>query len=124
MHNQCGHKQRGVSLSGLLFWGIVVALVAVLGMRVAPSAIEYYKILKDVKAAASNLPADATVADVRKSFAKYAEVDHISDIRPDELDISKENGRVVIAFAYEKRIPLFANVSLLINYQGSSAGKD
>ena len=42
-------KQRGVALSGLLFWGFVVAMVAVLGLKVAPTAIEYYKILKDAK---------------------------------------------------------------------------
>ena len=34
-----------------------------------------------------------------------------------------ENGKVVIEFAYEKRIPLFLNVSLLIDYQGSTAGQ-
>ena len=38
--------QRGVTLSGLLFWGIVLALVAVLGMKVAPEYVTYFKILK------------------------------------------------------------------------------
>jgi hypothetical protein len=30
-------------------------------------------------------------------------------------------GAVVIGFDYEKRIPLFANVSLVIDYKGSTA---
>ncbi|MBL8418370.1 MAG: DUF4845 domain-containing protein, partial [Dechloromonas sp.] len=34
--------QRGVALSGLIFWGIIIALVAILGMKVAPTTIEYY----------------------------------------------------------------------------------
>jgi len=29
---------------------------------------------------------------------------------------------VVISFAYESRIPLFSNVSLLIDFEGSSSG--
>ena len=33
-------NQRGVALSGLLFWSIVLVLVAVLGMKVAPTYIE------------------------------------------------------------------------------------
>ena len=37
--------QRGVALSGLIFWGVVITLVAVLGMKVVPTTIEYYKIL-------------------------------------------------------------------------------
>jgi hypothetical protein len=114
--------QRGVALTGLIFWGIVFILVAVLGMKVAPTAIEYYKILKDSKAVAAQARPDATVADIRKAFEKYAEVDHL-DFQANQLEVSKENGRVVIEFAYEKRIPLFGNVSLLIDYQGTTAGQ-
>lgn len=115
--------QRGVALSGLIFWGIIFFLVAVLGMKVVPSVIEYYKILKNTKAVVAQIPADATVTDVRRSFDKYADVDHLVDFKSSQLDISKENGKVVIEFAYEKRIPLFGNVSLLIDYQGSTAGQ-
>lgn len=114
-------SQRGVALSGLLFWGVVIILVAVLGMKVAPTAIEYAKILKDSKAVVAQVGKDATVTDVRNAFNKYAEVDQLS-FKGDQLDISKESGQIVISFAYEKRIPLFANVSLLIDYQGSTAG--
>ena len=113
--------QRGVALSGLIFWGSVIALVSVLGMKVAPTAIEYYKILKDIKAVAAQARPDSTVADIRKSFDKYADVDHLTDFNSSQLEISKVGGKVVIEFAYEKRIPLFANVSLLIDYQGSTA---
>lgn len=115
--------QRGITLSGLLFWGIIFALVAMLGIKVAPTAIDYYKILKDVKATAANVQQGATVPEIRAAFAKYAEVDHIKDFTPADLEISKENGQIVISFAYEKKIPLFHPVSLLIEYSGTSAGK-
>jgi len=35
---------------------------------------------------------------------------------------TKDGGKIVIEFGYEKRIPLFWNVSLLIDYKGSTAG--
>lgn len=113
--------QRGVALSGLIFWGIVIALISVLAMKVAPTAIVYYKIVKDIKAVAAQATPESTVPDIRKAFDKYAEVDHITDFDSSQLEISKDGGKVVIEFAYEKRIPLFANISLLIDYQGSSA---
>lgn len=112
--------QRGFSLSGLLFWGIVVSLLALLGMKVVPSVIEYYKILKDSKTVAEQARQGATVADIKQAFTKFAEVDYL-DFSADQLDISKEGGQVVISFAYEKRIPLFRNVSLMIEYKGSTA---
>lgn len=114
--------QRGVTLSGLLIWGIIIAAVAMLGMRVAPDLIEYYKIRKDVTATAASA-GGKTVAEIRASFSKYADVDQIQSITATDLDISKEGNNVVIAFAYEKRIPLFPNVSLVIDFQGSS-GRD
>ena len=117
--------QRGVSLSGLLVWGIIIVLVAATGMKIVPSVIEYTKILKDSKAVVNQVGKDATVADVKKAFDRYADIDQL-DFKADELDISKESGQVVISFAYEKRIPLFANVSLLIDYKGSTnaSGKE
>ena len=38
-----------------------------------------------------------------------------------ELEIGKDGGEVVISFAYAKKIPLFANVSLLIDFAASTA---
>ena len=112
--------QRGVALSGLIFWGIIFAMVAVLGMKVAPTTIEYYKILKDAKASVNKVGPDATVAEVRRTFDNFANIDSI-DFKGEQLDISKDGGKIVASFDYDKRIPLFANVSLLINYQGSTA---
>lgn len=114
-------KQKGLSLSGLLVWGGLIALVAIAAMKVAPSAIEFYKIRKDVAAVVQNAGPNATVQELRKSYAKFAEIDQISDVRPEDLDIAKDNGQIVISFAYEKKIGIAGPVSLLIEYQASSA---
>lgn len=115
-------KQSGVSLSGLLVAAVVVAALSLLGMKVVPEVIEYYQIVKAVKAVAKDDSARNSVADVRKAFDRYASVDYISAIKGQDLDVTKDGGQVVISFAYEKRIPLFGNVSLLIDFQGSSSG--
>ena len=112
--------QRGVTLSGLIVWGIVIAIVAVLGIRVVPDVIDYYKIRKIAASTAMN-SGGKTVPEIRAIFDRYAEVDSIQTIKGTDLDISKEGDAVIVAFAYEKRIPLFLNVSLLIDFQGSSA---
>ena len=112
--------QRGVTLSGLIVWGIVIAIVAVLGMRVVPDVIDYYKIRKIAASTAMN-SGGKTVPEIRAIFDRYADVDSIQTIKGTDLDISKEGDAVIVAFAYEKRIPLFLNVSLLIDVQGSSA---
>lgn len=118
-------KQRGFSLGSLMLWGLVLFFVAVGAMKVLPTVLEYSKILKDSKAAVAQAGSGATVADVRKAYDRFASVDQL-DFPSDQLEISKEGGQIVASFAYEKRIPLFANVSLLIEYKGSTsaAGKE
>lgn len=116
------NRQRGVSLSGLLFWAFILVIVALLGMKVAPSAIEYSKILKDIKAVAQDSSLkDKTLGEIRTAFSKRAEIDEIHVISAQDLEITKENGELVVSFAYEHRIPLFANVSLVIAYEGTTA---
>ncbi len=114
------NKQRGVALSALIIWGVVITLVVITGMRVVPSAIEYKTILSATKAVASEAKADSTVTDIRKAYARYVEVDNIESVAPADLDITKDSGQVVISFVYEKRIHLFANISVVIEYSGSS----
>ena len=115
-------RQRGLALSALLLWGVGIAMVAILVIRVLPDVIEYSKIKHAVKAVASE-SAGKTVGEIRHAFGKYAEVEHIKTIGPADLDIFKEDSQVIISFAYEKRVPLAANVSLLIDFKGSSSGR-
>jgi hypothetical protein len=61
------------------------------------------------------------VAEIRKAFDRRANVDAITVVTPGELEISKDGGELVISFAYAKTIPLFANVSLLIDFAASTA---
>jgi hypothetical protein len=116
-------RQRGVALSGLLVWGVIIAVVSMLGIKVAPEYIDYWKIQKSVKsiAASSN---GLTVSEIRVAYSKQAEVEHTKTIQAADLDISKDGSEIVISFAYEKRVPLFANISLLIDFQGSSSGRN
>jgi hypothetical protein len=76
--------------------------------------------LKISKSVVTQASETASVAEVKGSFGKFAEVEHLA-FTADQLDISKENGKIVIFFEYEKRIHLFYNVSLLIDYKGSTA---
>jgi hypothetical protein len=113
--------QRGLSLSGFLLGAIVIALLALLGMKVAPAWIEYGKIVKVVKATAndSNLR-DASVAQVREAFDKRADIDVIESVKGDDLEIDKGDGRLEIRFAYTRKVHLFGNASLVFDFEGGS----
>lgn len=113
-------KQSGVSLSGLLISAVILAMLALLGMKAGPEYLEYFQIVKAVKTISNDPGASSTVADVRKAFDRQATIDNIQAVTAKDLEVSKEGGVLVVSFAYERRVPLFYNVSLLLDFQGSS----
>lgn len=115
-------KQSGLSMVGFIVVSVLVIAIAIIGMKVTPSVIEYFTILKTIKTLASSSEGQGTVADIRKSFEKRASVDDITSVTAADLDVSKEGNQVVISFEYSKKINLIGNVSLCIDFAGNSSG--
>jgi hypothetical protein len=112
-------RQRGITLIGLLLWAIVIAFLALVATRVFPTVNEYWTVLRAInKIVADNPP---TVAEVRKAFEKQKEIEYsITSIGGDDLEVTKENDRLVIRVAYDKEIELVEPVFLLIKYRGEA----
>ena len=113
--------QRGLTLTGLIFGGVIVVLVVILGMKVVPDVIEYAKIVSNINAVAEDPSLrQASPADVRKAYERRAIVDHISVIKPQDIDIARNGNALVLSFAYRKEIPLFGPVGLVIDFEAST----
>jgi hypothetical protein len=112
-------RQRGVTLFGLLFWGIIVAFFGYLLVRALPTVNEYATIQRTVDKIAREDP--ATVAQARQAFDKQKDIEYsISSISGKDLLVTKEDDKVVIGFAYQKEIPIMGPVYLLLKYEGRS----
>lgn len=112
-------RQRGVSMFGLMFWAILVGFFAYVAVVTFPTINEYATIKRTVEKIAAENP--ATVGEARAAFDRQKAIEYsISAISGRDLEVTKENDRVVIAFAYDKEIALFGPVYLLLKYEGRS----
>jgi len=111
--------QRGVTLMGMLLVSVGIVLVAIGGLKIAPAYIEYFKVKKAIVAIAVS-SAGGAVADVRRAFDLRAAVDDIDVIAGRDLEITKEGNDLVVSFAYPKRIPMFGNINVVIDFAASS----
>ena len=111
--------QRGITLLGLLLWAIVIGFGALVAMRVLPTVSEYLTIQRAVdKIAGQGL---STVPEIRAAFDRQKEIEYsIQSISGKDLDITKENDKVVIRYAYNRELELMAPVFLLRKYEGRS----
>jgi len=114
-------RQRGMGFAGVLIMLVGIVFLAIIGMKMVPAYLEFFAIKKAVAAITQGGQLrNATVADVRKAFELRQAIDDFTSVGPKDLEITKDGSEVVVSFAYEKRIPLFYNISLLIDFAGSS----
>jgi Tfp pilus assembly protein PilE len=114
--------QRGVTLSGLFVVLFVLVIAALLAMKLIPAYMEYGTAKNAIQAIARSGQA-STPQEVRRAFDSRAAIDDISAIKAADLEITKDGNAVVIAFAYRKEVPLFANVGVYIDFAANSKGQ-
>ena len=110
-------RQHGVSIVGLIVIVVVLGFLAIVGLRVAPTFVEYRAIQSAVKKARASAN---TIPEMQKAFDRSATIDDITTLTGKDLDYLKVDDDIVISFAYVKKIPLFGPVSLTIDYAGTS----
>ena len=114
-------KQRGISLSGLLMWSVVLVMVAILGMKLAPAYIEYASIQKALVGIASDPNfKDTRPRQIRESFLKRSQVDDIKAVTGKDIEIKKDNEQRTLEINYSVIVPVVANISLFIEFNATS----
>jgi hypothetical protein len=121
MHNK--RRQRGLTLSGLIITLFVLVLVGIFGMKLIPAYIEYGTAKKAIETIARDRSGASTPQEVRRAFDARAQIDDVTAIKGSDLEVTKDGAGVVIAFAYRREVPLFANVGLYIDFAANSKGQ-
>ncbi|MGL4574203.1 MAG: DUF4845 domain-containing protein [Burkholderiaceae bacterium] len=114
------HHQRGITLFGAVFFMAILGGLVLLGMKVTPAVNEYFDVQKAIIKARDGA---SSVADVRRNFDLAASAGYISSISGKDLDVTKENDKIVVSVAYSKKIPLMEPVSLVIDFNTTTRGK-
>jgi hypothetical protein len=110
-------NQQGATLLGMLMVGIVIVLLAIGGLKIGPAYLEFYTAKKAIVAVAQTR---GTVGEVRAAFDRRAAIDDITIIAGRDLEVTKEGNDIVVSFAYPKRISMFGNVNVVIDFTASS----
>lgn len=120
LHHVHPRHLRGVTMVGLVFWAVVVAMAALLVMKVVPAVTEYRTVLSMVNKVAQS--GGDTIPEIRAAFEREKQVQYgVESVSASDLDISKnDEGRVIVSFAYEREIELVDPVYLLLKFKGQS----
>jgi Domain of unknown function (DUF4845) len=112
-------RQRGITMFGLIFWAIVLGFFGYVLVRTLPTINEYSTIQRTVEKIAASQP--STVSEARLAFDRQKDIEYsITAVSGKDLNITKENDKVVISYAYNKEVPIWGPVYILLKYEGRS----
>lgn len=116
------HKQQGISLIGMFFVAMGLVFAAIVVMKLVPSYVEYMAINKVFSAMVADPELkDAKPSQIRDSYVRRSGIDNITSVTADDLDISRDNGQLVLSAKYHVEKPLFSNIGIYIDFAPTTA---
>ncbi len=115
--NTTASKQRGMTFWGTLIVLAAVLLVGMVGLKTLPAYLEFNSIRSAIKKIGKEDLSQKTQREVAAEFDRQATIDNMDSVKG--ADLALNNG--VVSVAYQKEIPLFANISLLLDFKTASS---
>lgn len=116
-------RQRGVTLIGWIFLLIPVAIMVYTGIRLTPVVMNYVKVGRVLEQVASEMGGEQSVSPqmIRTAIERRFNVDYIDFPTAKDIAVRREGSGWVMQVAYEDTVPLFANASILLEFDKSVA---
>ena len=115
------HKQRGVTLMGLIVTLGVLGFLAVMAAKLMPAYIDYFAVKKIFKSMEQAGDLKNSVRDIRKSFDTRNTIEDVRSVKGEDLEVTKEGGETILTASWSVKVPLVANVSACLDFNVTTA---
>jgi hypothetical protein len=121
MKQQALKTQRGITLIGFIMVLAVAGFFIFLAMRLVPVYVEYYSVVKNVKAICKEPDAPtASLDEMRKKLANRFIIDYAENFDVKKgMKLVREGDKKTLNIAYEVRKPLIYNLDFVAKFEHS-----
>ena len=113
-------RQRGISSAGVLLIAVLLGLFFTFGLKVGPLYVDHNLITGLCQDLIDNGEANGMiVTEVRDRISSTLRINNVTDFDLNSIRMRKENGEAIITVAYEKRVPLIANLDIVATFDES-----
>ena len=113
-------RQRGISSAGVLLIAVLLGLFFTVGLKVGPLYVDHNLITGLCQDLIDNGEVNGmTVTEVRDRISSTLRINNVTDFDLNSIRMRKENGEAIITVAYEKRVPLIANLDIIATFDES-----
>ena len=120
MKQQRRGRQRGMTVIGMLLVMIVVAFVALIGMKVVPMYVQYFSIKSTIESIRKEPQvAQMSAQDIQTAIQKRFDIGYVDNIQARDLKIRNERNGRVIDLVYEDERDLFYGLFVVLKVNES-----
>jgi hypothetical protein len=115
------HRQRGMTMIGILVLVVVVGAWVYAGIRMTPKYLEYMRVASTLEKVRDEFDANPGTTEfmLRKAVERHFDIEMVNVITSNDIEITKDGGMFTMRAAYEDTVPLVYNVSFLLEFDKS-----
>jgi Tfp pilus assembly major pilin PilA len=113
-------RQRGMTVIGMLLLIIVIAFIALIGMKVVPMYIQYYSIKSTVESIRKEPQlAQMSAQDIHNGIQKRFDIGYVENIKASDLKVRNDRSGRVIDLVYQDERELFYKLFVVLKVNES-----
>lgn len=112
-------RQAGMTFIGTVIMLVAIAFVALIGIKVFPVYMEHFK----VKSSLTSLAEDTkdrnsalSPMEVTQLLMKRLRINDVKHVNKNDINVTREGGKLVVDVSYEARVNLFYNIDLVARF--------
>ena len=115
------HRQRGMTLIGILVVVVVVGVWVYAAIRMTPKYLEFMRVASTLEKVRDEFDANpgSTEFMLRKAIERHFDIEMVEVITANDIEIKKDGGAFNMRASYEDTVPLAGNVSFLVSFDKS-----
>lgn len=113
--------QSGLTILGFLLVAAVVVIFAMVGFRVVPSYVEYFSVKKALEDTMRGGGADPNnPLAFRNELTRRLQTSYVEDVKASDAILTRSGSQVVAEMAWERRLHMFGNASILLEFEATA----
>lgn len=115
------HRQRGMTMLGILVLVVVVGAWVYAGIRMTPKYLEFMRVAGTLEKVRDEYDSNPGTTEfmLRKAVERQFDIEMVEVITSKDIEIKKDGGLFTMRAAYEDTVPLAGNVSFLLEFDKS-----
>jgi hypothetical protein len=113
-------RQMGISLLGVLIILLLLSFFLSVTIRLLPTWMEGRAVRSALEKIVESSSPDDPLRNVTKRIESTFNTNRIEGIKPDDIKVYRDKGKIIIEANYEARTPLFQNVDAVLMFNDNT----